>query len=112
MIVGPASCRSAKRASVPLDPRFSLLNRALRTLGLLAVDWLGDPRASVPAITLFVVGKIFGYNMLVFRAALGTVSDKLSEAARLDGEACGCGFATSCCPRWGRVCCSPRCSAW
>jgi multiple sugar transport system permease protein len=68
-----------------LDARFGLLNRGLSALGLPVVDWLGDPRASVPAITLFVVWKIFGYNMLVFSAALASVSDELLEAARLDG---------------------------
>lgn len=68
-----------------LDLRFGLLNRALRGVGLPAVDWLGDPHASIPAITLFVVWKIFGYNMLVFSAALATVSDDLMDAARIDG---------------------------
>lgn len=68
-----------------LDARFGLLNRGLAALGLPTVDWLGDPHASVPAITLFVVWKIFGYNMLVFSAALATVSDELVDAARLDG---------------------------
>jgi multiple sugar transport system permease protein len=68
-----------------LDARFGLLNRALVAVGLPAVDWLGDPHASVPAVTLFVVWKVFGYNMLVFTAALATVSDELADAARLDG---------------------------
>ena len=68
-----------------LDTRFGLLNRGLRAVGLPAVDWLGDPRASIPAITLFVVWKVFAYNMLVFSAALATVSGELVDAARLDG---------------------------
>ena len=34
---------------------------------------------------MFVIWKIFGYNMLIFLAALQTVPDDLHEAARIDG---------------------------
>jgi len=74
-----------------LNTRFGLINYALNALGLPAVDWLGDPRASIPAILLFVTWKIFGYNMIVFTAALAAVPQDLMEAARLDGA-----------PRWAR----------
>ncbi len=68
-----------------LNTRFGLLNRALGWIGVPAVDWLGDPHASIPAILLFVTWKIFGYNMIVFTAALSAVPHDLMEAARLDG---------------------------
>jgi multiple sugar transport system permease protein len=68
-----------------LDTRYGLLNRTLGAVGIAPVDWLGDPRFSIPAITLFVVWKVFGYNMVVFSAALATVPAELAEAARLDG---------------------------
>ena len=68
-----------------LNTRFGLINYALSQVGLAPVDWLGDPRASIPAILLFVTWKIFGYNMIVFTAALSTVPQHLMEAARLDG---------------------------
>ena len=74
-----------------LNTQFGLVNYALKALGLPAVDWLGDPRASIPAILLFVTWKIFGYNMIVFTAALAAVPQDLMEAARLDGAS-----------RWGR----------
>jgi ABC-type sugar transport system permease subunit len=74
-----------------LNTQFGLVNYALRALGLPAVDWLGNPRASIPAILLFVTWKIFGYNMIVFTAALAAVPQDLMEAARLDGAS-----------RWGR----------
>jgi ABC-type sugar transport system permease subunit len=67
------------------DARTGLLNYALSLLGLAPVDWLGDPAASIPAVTLFVVWKVFGYNMLVFMAALAAVPTDLMDAARLDG---------------------------
>ena len=68
-----------------LNTRFGVLNRALGWIGVPPVDWLGDPHASIPAILLFVTWKIFGYNMIVFTAALAAVPHDLMEAARLDG---------------------------
>lgn len=68
-----------------LNTRFGLLNYALGSVGIAPIDWLGDPRASIPAILLFVTWKIFGYNMIVFTAALSAVPQDLMEAARLDG---------------------------
>ncbi len=74
-----------------LNTRFGLINYALGAVGIAPVDWLGDPQASIPAILLFVTWKIFGYNMIVFTAALSVVPQDLMEAARLDGAS-----------RWGR----------
>jgi len=68
-----------------LDTRSGLLNAALGVVGTAPVDWLGDPKTSIPATLIFIVWKAFGYNMLVFTAALATVSTDLREAARLDG---------------------------
>jgi len=67
------------------NARFGLINRALATFGVAPVDWLGDPHTSIPAILVFVTWKIFGYNMIVFTAALSAVPAELMEAARLDG---------------------------
>lgn len=68
-----------------LGTRFGLLNSVLGSVGIPPVDWLGDPNASIPAILIFVTWKIFGYNMIVFIAALSAVPQDLMEAARLDG---------------------------
>ena len=68
-----------------LDTRTGLLNHALSLIGIAPVDWLGDPRTSIPATLIFIVWKAFGYNMLVFVAALATVPSDLYEAARIDG---------------------------
>jgi len=67
------------------NTRYGLINYALSGLGLPPVDWLGDPRWAIPAITLFVAWKSFGYAMLIFLAALQTVPRELDEAARIDG---------------------------
>jgi len=68
-----------------LNAQTGLLNRALGLVGIAPVDWLGDPHSSIPAILIFVVWKVFGYNMIVFTAALATVPQDLMEAARIDG---------------------------
>lgn len=68
-----------------LHTRYGVINWALQSVGLPAVDWLGNPATSIPAILMFVVWKIFGYNMLIFLAVLQTVPDELYEAARIDG---------------------------
>jgi multiple sugar transport system permease protein len=68
-----------------LHTRYGVINWALSSVGLAPVDWLGQPETSIPAILMFVVWKIFGYNMLIFLAVLQTVPDDLYEAARIDG---------------------------
>ncbi|MEG3168391.1 sugar ABC transporter permease [Sphingomonas sp. LB3N6] len=67
------------------NERSGLINRALAAIGGAPVDWLGNPHTSIPAILIFVTWKIFGYNMIVFTAALSAVPQDLMEAARLDG---------------------------
>lgn len=65
--------------------KYGLVNYALTGLGLDPVDWLGDPRWSMPTIILFAVWKNFGGNMIIFIAALQAIPEDLYEAARLDG---------------------------
>ena len=66
-------------------PKYGLLNYGLSFLGIPPVDWLGDPRFSMPAIVILTVWKNFGYNMLIFIAGLANISEEQYEAARLDG---------------------------
>jgi multiple sugar transport system permease protein len=68
-----------------LHTRYGLINQALAGLGIDPVDWLGDPRWSMPAIILFAVWKNFGYNMVILLAALQAVPRELYESARVDG---------------------------
>jgi len=67
------------------NERSGLINRLIGAVGIPPIDWLGDPHTSIPAILIFVTWKIFGYNMIVFTAALSAVPGDLMEAARLDG---------------------------
>ena len=68
-----------------LHTRYGLVNYALGWVGIEPIDWLGSPTASLPAILIFVAWKTFGYNMIIFMAALQTVPHELHEAARIDG---------------------------
>ncbi len=68
-----------------LHTRYGLINYGLGKLGIEPVDWLGNPTTSLPAILLFVAWKTFGYNMVIFLAALQSVSGDLLDAARVDG---------------------------
>src|SRR6266513_2544247 len=66
-------------------PRAGLLNQLLAGVGIAPVDWLGDPRWAMPAIILLAIWKNFGFNMIIFIAGLGSIPERLYEAARLDG---------------------------
>jgi len=66
-------------------PRYGLVNHGLTLLGLPAIDWLGDPHWSMPAIIVLSVWKNFGYNMLILAAGLQAIPEELYEAAALDG---------------------------
>ncbi|HEY0987112.1 MAG TPA: sugar ABC transporter permease [Kofleriaceae bacterium] len=65
--------------------RYGFLNYVLGWFGIDAIDWLGDPRWSMPAIIVFAVWKNFGYNMIIFVAGLQGIPADLYEAARIDG---------------------------
>ena len=67
------------------NTKYGLANYALDALGLHPVDWLGDPHWAMPTIILFAVWKNFGYNMIIFLAALQAIPADLYEAARIDG---------------------------
>jgi multiple sugar transport system permease protein len=68
-----------------LHTRYGLINYALGWIGIAPVDWLGNPHTALPAILLFVAWKTFGYNMIIFLAALQAVNADLIDAARVDG---------------------------
>jgi multiple sugar transport system permease protein len=67
------------------NTRYGLMNEGLAQLGIGPIDWLGDPRWAMPAIIVLAVWKNFGYNMVIFIAALQSVPRDLYEAAHIDG---------------------------
>jgi multiple sugar transport system permease protein len=67
------------------NPEFGLLNLALGYLGIPGQNWLTDPILALPSLIFMSVWKGFGYNMIIFIAALQGISDSLYEAAEIDG---------------------------
>ncbi len=65
--------------------KYGAINHALSSIGVEPIDWMGDPRWSMPAIMLLGIWKTFGYNMVIFMAGLTTIPNELYEAARVDG---------------------------
>ncbi|HEX4985026.1 MAG TPA: sugar ABC transporter permease [Burkholderiales bacterium] len=65
--------------------RYGMVNHVLGQAGVGPVDWLGDPRTAMPAIILLATWKNFGYNMVIFLAALQAIPEDIYQAARLDG---------------------------
>lgn len=68
-----------------LHTKYGYLNFGLSQFGINSIDWLGDPKWAMPAIVIFAIWKNFGYNMVIFIAALQNVSNDLFDAARIDG---------------------------
>ena len=55
------------------------------TVGVHAPNFLGDEHWAMLAIVAMSVWQGFGYNLLVFSAALDAVPEQLIDAARIDG---------------------------
>lgn len=62
-----------------------LLNVGLTALGLPAVGWLSDPNVALFSVVLASVWQGFGFETVVFLAALKAIPRELYEAAMIDG---------------------------
>ena len=67
------------------EPRFGIINAALRAIGVPGPLWLGDEQWALPAIIIMSVWKGFGYNMVLFLAGLQGIPASVYEAAMIDG---------------------------
>ena len=65
--------------------RYGMIDHVLGWFGIDPIDWLGDPRWSMPALIGFAVWKNFGYNMIILLAGLLGLPEEPYEAARIDG---------------------------
>lgn len=67
------------------SPDIGIVNWFIGLFGASARNWLFDEHLALPAIALMGVWKGFGYNMMIFIAALQSISDEIYEAAAIDG---------------------------
>jgi len=71
--------------SLMLSPN-GLVDSLMQTwFGVQAPNFLGSKTWAMPAVVLLSIWQGFGYNMLVFSAALDAVPTSLTEAATIDG---------------------------
>lgn len=73
-------------------PQQGLLNAIIRALGGKPIAWLSDPRATflgIPvamwAVIIAYLWQDYGYNLVIFIAALQGIPQELKEAAMIDG---------------------------
>ncbi len=72
--------------------QYGLLNQALKAFGMTPIAWLQDPRveilgipAAMFAVIVAYLWQDFGYNLIIFIAALQNIPISLKDAARVDG---------------------------
>jgi ABC-type sugar transport system permease subunit len=65
--------------------RSGLLNIALAWLGLSPIGWLADPQWALLSVVIASVWQGFGFETVVFLAALQSIPRELYEAATVDG---------------------------
>lgn len=63
------------------------VNRILIALGVIddGINWLGNPKYAIFVMGFMLIWKFLGYHMMVYSAALATISQDLFEAAEIDG---------------------------
>jgi len=75
------------------DSQSGLLNTIIKSFGMIPPrTWLGDPTATILGIPLAMIAIViayvwwdFGYNLVIFIAALQSIPKELRDAARIDG---------------------------
>ncbi len=67
------------------DYNYGVLNDVMSFFGLARVDWLNNTATAMPAMIFMTVWGSLGYNIILYSAALTSVSSSYYEAAELDG---------------------------
>ena len=62
-----------------------LLNTLLRNIGLQPIGWLADPRWALLSLVIASVWQGFGFETVIFLAALKAIPQERYEAAMIDG---------------------------
>jgi ABC-type sugar transport system permease subunit len=62
-----------------------LINQVLSLFGLPGHAWLNDPNTALPSVVVTSIWQGFGFETVVFLAALQAIPRELYDAARVDG---------------------------
>jgi multiple sugar transport system permease protein len=68
-----------------LNPEYGLVNALLGNLGIDGPNWLGEQTTALGSIVALLIWRNFGFDMVVYLAALQAIDPALLEAARVDG---------------------------
>jgi multiple sugar transport system permease protein/sn-glycerol 3-phosphate transport system permease protein len=66
-------------------PLQGFLNKVIFDLGFAKVNWLSNPNTAIWCVIVVSIWKTFGFNLLLYLAALEAVPNDYVEAASLDG---------------------------
>lgn len=69
------------------NPEYGVINTLLKSIGLekYAKVWLGERSTALVAVFIPIVWQFVGYHMLLMYAGIKSISQELSEAAKIDG---------------------------
>jgi ABC-type sugar transport system permease subunit len=62
-----------------------IFNSVLSNIGLLPVNWLSDPNMALISVVIASIWQGFGFETVIFLAALQSIPKELYEAADIDG---------------------------
>jgi ABC-type sugar transport system permease subunit len=70
-----------------LQFQLGAVNTSLRAMGLgmLALDWLGDPKLAMWSVICVDIWKWTGFHVVIYLAGLQSLPGELGEAAEIDG---------------------------
>ncbi|WP_160685881.1 sugar ABC transporter permease [Clostridium sp. C2-6-12] len=68
-----------------LDPSQGIVNKFLNFIHLPSVSWLTNPFWALISISIVGIWKRIGYNMIIYLAAMQSISPSLYESADIDG---------------------------
>ncbi|UBV43681.1 sugar ABC transporter permease [Deinococcus taeanensis] len=83
LVVGTVAYSAVFRLLFNTD--FGIVNRALTSLGLPAVDWLNQSGPAMTVLILAMTWRWTGYNAIILLAGLQGISEDVYEAASIDG---------------------------
>jgi len=83
MVIAPVAVGTIWR--MMLSARVGPINEVLRSIGLPAPDWLGDPTLAMVSIVVIDVWEWTPFVFVIFAAALSSLPSEVLKAAEVDG---------------------------